>query len=252
MVLADDVGWNQVGYQSSHSKMSTPRIDALALAGVRLERMYSHFICAPSRAALQSGRSAHHVHLQNSALFDYVRSDAESPPEWGYVGVPPLYEGLGSVMKRGGYYSYMLGKWHCGMSTPKQTPAGRGYDEAFIHFSATVSGWTFENQLGEGLMGTLQFARDDDKLDLWESGPDISPREGRLASSALNDPNCDATTAATWNGAGACVHMDDRLANRAEAIIAAHPLSGSHAKPLFLFLAPHSKHLPHDEPMVLE
>ena len=46
--------------------------------------------------------------------------------------------------------------------------------------------------------------------------------------------------------------MDDRLANRAEAIIAAHPLSGSHAKPLFLFLAPHSKHLPHDEPMVLE
>ena len=64
MVLADDVGWNQVGYQSSHSKMSTPRIDALALAGVRLERMYSHFICAPSRAALQSGRSSHLVHLQ--------------------------------------------------------------------------------------------------------------------------------------------------------------------------------------------
>ena len=50
MVLADDLGWNQVGYQSRDGRVSTPHIDALASVGIKLQRMYAHHICSPSRS----------------------------------------------------------------------------------------------------------------------------------------------------------------------------------------------------------
>jgi len=236
MVLGDDVGWNQVGYQTSLGGFSTPHIDALAGAGVRLKRMYAHFICSPSRTALQSGRAPHRVNLENFGAFDYLPGGGE----WAYPGVPPLYEGLGSVMRRGGYTTHMLGKWHAGMAVAQQTPAGKGYHEALVHFSCTVNGWTYSG--GRPLRG---------QVDLWESGADI-PFPGRPASSLLNDPDCNEGTAANWNRGSQCVHIDVTLASRTEAIIAAHPLSGPKAELLFLLLSPHAKHAPHDELTVLQ
>ena len=236
MVLADDLGWNQVGYQSD-GHVSTPHIDALAGSGVRLKRMYAHFICSPSRSALQTGRAPHRANLENYAAFEYLPGGGE----WAYPGAPPLYEGLGSVMRRGGYTTHMLGKWHAGMATEGQTPAGRGYDAALVHFTCSVSGWTY----------AAFDCTDCNRADLWESGGDI-PFPGRPASALLNDPHCNRTTAVGWSGAGQCVHVDETLASRTEAIIAAHPLSGPDAKLLFLFLSPHAKHEPHDEPTVLE
>ena len=236
MVLADDLGWNQVGYQSD-GHVSTPRIDALAGLGVKLKRMYAHFICSPSRSALQTGRAPHRANLENYPDFGYLPSGGE----WAYPGAPLLYEGLGSVMQRGGYTTHMLGKWHVGLAAEGQTPAGRGYDAALVHFSCTVSGWTYAARDCKGCGQT----------DLWESGGDI-PFPGRPASALLNDPHCNRNTAVGWSGAGQCVHVDETLARRTEAIIAAHPLSGPDAKLLFLLLSPHAKHGPHDEPTVLE
>ena len=53
-ILADDYGWNDVGYHDS--EIQTPTLDKLASSGVKLENYYVQPICTPSRSQLLSGR----------------------------------------------------------------------------------------------------------------------------------------------------------------------------------------------------
>lgn len=53
-ILADDYGWNDVGYHGSEIK--TPNLDKLSAAGVRLENYYVQPLCTPSRNQLMTGR----------------------------------------------------------------------------------------------------------------------------------------------------------------------------------------------------
>ena len=53
-VLADDYGWNDIGYHGSEIK--TPNLDGLAAGGVKLENYYVQPICTPTRSQLLSGR----------------------------------------------------------------------------------------------------------------------------------------------------------------------------------------------------
>lgn len=52
-ILADDLGWNDVGYHGSEIK--TPVLDRLAEEGVKLENYYVQAVCSPSRASLMTG-----------------------------------------------------------------------------------------------------------------------------------------------------------------------------------------------------
>ena len=65
-VLADDIGWNDVGYQSTDLGAANltnggapPTIDRLATTGVILDHFYTMSQCTPSRASLLSGRWPH-------------------------------------------------------------------------------------------------------------------------------------------------------------------------------------------------
>src|SRR3954468_22761963 len=53
-IVADDLGWNDVGYHGSPIK--TPNLDRLAASGVRMEQHYVAPVCSPTRTALMSGR----------------------------------------------------------------------------------------------------------------------------------------------------------------------------------------------------
>lgn len=53
-VLADDFGYNDIGYHGSEIK--TPNLDKLAGDGIRLENYYVQPICTPTRSQLLSGR----------------------------------------------------------------------------------------------------------------------------------------------------------------------------------------------------
>ncbi len=63
-VLADDYGWNDIGYHGSEIK--TPNLDQLAAEGVKLENYYVQPICTPSRSQLLSGR--YQIHTGQSFL----------------------------------------------------------------------------------------------------------------------------------------------------------------------------------------
>ena len=54
IILADDLGWADVGYHGSD--IETPHIDRLAKEGVKLNRFYATPFCSPTRAALMTGR----------------------------------------------------------------------------------------------------------------------------------------------------------------------------------------------------
>src|SRR5438128_12023300 len=65
-ILADDLGWKDVGFHGSEIK--TPNIDKLAATGARLEQFYAQPMCTPTRAALMTGRYPFRYGLQTIVI----------------------------------------------------------------------------------------------------------------------------------------------------------------------------------------
>src|SRR5262245_35655174 len=65
-ILADDLGWKDVGFHGSDIR--TPNIDRLAQGGARLEQFYAQPMCTPSRAALMTGRYPQRYGLQTIVI----------------------------------------------------------------------------------------------------------------------------------------------------------------------------------------
>ena len=81
LCLQANVGFHRNG---SDPEVKTPTLDALAEAGIILDRHYVHQFCSPTRSALQTGRAPIHVNVLNSALFQHNPNDTDS----GYEGIP--------------------------------------------------------------------------------------------------------------------------------------------------------------------
>src|SRR5262245_6656717 len=65
-IVADDLGWKDVGFHGSDIK--TPNIDKLAETGARLEQFYAQPMCTPTRAALMTGRYPFRYGLQTAVI----------------------------------------------------------------------------------------------------------------------------------------------------------------------------------------
>ena len=59
MFMADDTGWNNVGWHND--QMKTPNADALVKEGIELDRHYAFLYCSPSRSSFMTGRLPYHV-----------------------------------------------------------------------------------------------------------------------------------------------------------------------------------------------
>ena len=64
-VMMDDVGHNDISYNSPNSPIPTPHIDALAYSGIQLKNYYAHSLCTASRASLLTGRYQVNTGLAN-------------------------------------------------------------------------------------------------------------------------------------------------------------------------------------------
>ncbi len=134
LVLTDDQGWWDVGvYGNPH--IQTPVMDRLAGESVRFTRFYAQPLCAPTRAALLTGR-----HYQRTGSVDT------------YMGLETMglqEVTLGQVFQEQGYRTALIGKWHLGRYL-KYHPTRRGFDEFFGLPLALVTRYFDPDQLYQG------------------------------------------------------------------------------------------------------
>src|SRR5438067_12516762 len=119
VVIADDLGWRDVGYHDSDTR--TPTIDRLATAGVRLERHYVYPTCSPTRAGLLTGRNPSRFNI-HAPIAD--RSEAALPAD---------VTTLARALRSAGYATGLSGKWHLGLR-PAVGPRRYGFDQTYGYF----------------------------------------------------------------------------------------------------------------------
>jgi len=119
IILADDLGYADLGCQGCKD-IPTPHIDSIAENGIRFTDCYAnHPVCAPSRAGLLSGRYQHRFGFEhNSGPEEYAS------PKFGLPHDEPT---LAERLKKAGYATGMVGKWHLGFK-PGLRPWERGFD----------------------------------------------------------------------------------------------------------------------------
>ena len=120
VMLADDLGWADVGYHGG--PIETPGIDRLAAEGVRLERFYSAPICSPTRAALVTGQDP----LRLGIAYDQIHP-------WYNAGLGPDAITIADVFAADGYQTGLVGKWHLGHTYAHQTPNAQGFQHFWGH-----------------------------------------------------------------------------------------------------------------------
>lgn len=130
-VVMDDVGWTDVSYHEG-SDLHTPGIDALAASGVKLEQYYVQPVCSPTRSALMTGRYPFHTGLQH---FQTIMPASKA-------GIPQTDPTLPELLRKQGYYTAMIGKWHLGMYQESNTPNGRGFDSYLGYMQGQVDYYT--------------------------------------------------------------------------------------------------------------
>lgn len=123
IILADDLGYADVGFNGCKD-IPTPNIDRIASNGVKFTNGYVTFsVCGPSRAGLLTGRYPQR--------FGYERNPQYRPHDPN-MGLPKTESTLAETLKKGGYTSGIVGKWHQGADISNH-PLNRGFDEFFGH-----------------------------------------------------------------------------------------------------------------------
>ncbi|MFO1120464.1 MAG: sulfatase-like hydrolase/transferase [Rhodospirillales bacterium] len=101
LIVADDLGYGDLS--SYGGTVATPNIDALATAGMRFTDFHaSGPVCTPTRAALMTGR-----YPQRAQLTEALSASATT-------GLDPNQITISSVLKKAGYRTGLVGKWHLG------------------------------------------------------------------------------------------------------------------------------------------
>ena len=158
IILADDLGWNDISFYGGglgDGAVQTPNIDRIAAEGVHFSNGYAgNATCAPSRAALLTGRYPTRYGFEFTpapaslmslvATFDshreqlhpgyFLEENLSDFPPFEDQGVPTTEILLPEILASKDYHSILLGKWHLGESEG-YTPNDRGFDE-FLGFLA--------------------------------------------------------------------------------------------------------------------
>ncbi len=119
-ILADDLGYADVSCYG-RPDLNTPNIDRIAKRGMRFLHGYANSaVCSATRTALITGRYQYRLRLG-------LEEPLAGNPD---VGLPPEHPTLPSLLKKAGYSSTLVGKWHLGV-LPKFGPLRSGYDHYY-------------------------------------------------------------------------------------------------------------------------
>jgi arylsulfatase A-like enzyme len=152
-ILADDLGWKDVGFHGSD--ILTPNLDALAQAGARLEQFYTQPMCTPTRAAFMTGRYPMRYGLQTAVI-----------PSAGKYGLALDEWLLPQTLKEAGYATAIVGKWHLGHADETFWPHNRGFDYAYGPLIGEIDHFAHESH------GVVDWFRNGEKVE--EAGYDTT------------------------------------------------------------------------------
>ena len=114
LIVADDLGYNDLAINNNNTEIDTPNMDALAQQGMRFTRHYATAVCSPARAALLTG------------LY---------PERLGFLpdgrGISPQVITLPERLREEGYSTWHIGKWHIGDLLRNAWPDYQGFDHWF-------------------------------------------------------------------------------------------------------------------------
>lgn len=169
-IMADDLGYADLSCYG-RGDYQTPHIDRLAEQGVRFLQGYANSaVCSATRTALATGRYQYRLPV---GLEEPVTGASPGKP-----GLPPDHPTIASLLKKAGYQTMLIGKWHLG-ELPEYSPNKSGYDHFFGFRGGTLDYFSHIGTSG--------------KEDLWE---DDRPLEetgylttllGNRAVSAIDD-----------------------------------------------------------------
>jgi len=130
-ILADDMGWADVGYHGS--LIRTPNVDALADGGVRFGQHYVMPTCTPTRVGFMTGHYPSRYGVVAPAYGEIFHDDTVTLP---------------AALRQGGYTTHISGKWHMG-SPPQWTPRKYGFDSSYGYFHGQIDPYTHHYKTGD-------------------------------------------------------------------------------------------------------
>jgi len=237
-IVADDLGWRDVGFNGC-TDIKTPNLDKLAAEGAKLSQFYVQPMCTPTRAALMTGRYPFRYGLQTAVI-----------PSVSAYGLDTEETLMPQVLKKAGYKTAIVGKWHLGHADKKWWPRQRGFDyqygamigelDYFTHDEHGVLDWYRDNEpvREEGYTTTLI---GQDAAKLIESHDPATPLYLYLAFNAPHTPyqapqeyidryaSIEDPTRRTYAGMVAC--LDDEIGR----VVAALDKKGLRENTLIIF-----------------
>ena len=110
LIMADDLGWGDTGY-NGNPIIKTPHLDQMAQEGMQMNRFYSaSSVCSPTRSSCLTGRNPYRTGIF-TANVGILRPEEITLPE---------------ILREQGYATGHFGKWHLGTLTTKEKDANRG------------------------------------------------------------------------------------------------------------------------------
>ena len=132
LVMTDDQGYGDLGF-TGNPILKTPQIDSFAKDSVRFTNFHVSPTCAPTRAALMTGRHEFCSGVTHT-IFERERLSLKATT-------------IAQVLKSAGYTTGIFGKWHLGDEDAYQ-PNRRGFDEVFIHGAGGI-GQSYPGSCGD-------------------------------------------------------------------------------------------------------
>lgn len=231
IIFADDFGYGDLSCYGA-TKIITPEVDKLASEGIRFTDAYVvSSVCSPSRYSLLTGRYSWRTHLKSGVLKSFA---------------PPLIENgqttLASMLKRNGYYTACIGKWHLGLdwaltaNAPQDATESvfeaQGIDaQEYIDFTKPVRNGPTERGFDYffGISGANNMIPhvliENDKITM------IPSIQNNFGARVLRAPNWDLRT------------LDQEFTKKAIELLDQH-FSENNPKPLFLYFPTSAIHRP--------
>jgi len=134
LIVVDDLGYGDLGAYGN-KVIKTPAIDRMADEGVLLTNFYASApVCTPSRAAIMTGRYPKRSHMTlplyptNHPMEFFLK--LVDRYQFDVTGIPEDEIALSEILKRSGYRTGLVGKWHLG-DQPGHLPNDKGFDDFY-------------------------------------------------------------------------------------------------------------------------